>query len=207
MLLHNIGELADAQAIYHRVLSDPRADPRHAVTSANNLALIESQQGRYAQALRRLDEALPAAAEIGPAVVALVAQSRAWVTVQSGQFAESLGLFDAAAQAYRAAGLPLGEHYIEYADALIELRLLPEAADAARRAVAEFSAAGIALMAAEAQLRVARLALLAGDAAEAIAASLAAADTLPAADPGGLASPRAPGDGGGPADVGHRHPG
>jgi tetratricopeptide (TPR) repeat protein len=178
VLLHNIGELAEAQAIYHRVLSDPQADPRHAALSANNLALIESQQGRYAQALRRLDEALPAAAQIGPAVVALVAQSRAWVTVQSGRFAESLGLFDAAAQVYRTAGLPLGEHYIEYADALIELRLLPEAANAARRAVAEFSTAGIALMAAEAQLRVARLAMLAGDATEAIAASSAAADTF-----------------------------
>ena len=45
----------------------------------------------------------------------------------------------------------------------MELRLLPEATAAARRAVAELSAAGVPLMAAEAQLRVAQLALLAGD--------------------------------------------
>ena len=178
VLLQNIGQLAEAQAIYHRILSDPRADPRRAVVCANNLALIESQQGRYDQALRLLAQALSAAAEIGPALAAPPALSRAWVTVQSGRFTEGLALFDDAAQAYRAAGLPLGEHYIEYADALIGLRLLPEAAAAARLAVTEFSAAGVSLMVAEAQLRVARLALLEGDTAEAITASVAAAATF-----------------------------
>ncbi len=178
VLLQNIGQLAEAQAIYHRILSDPRADPQRAVVCANNLALIESQQGRYDQALRLLAQALSAAAEIGPALVAPPALSRAWVTVQSGRFTEGLALFDDAAQAYRAAGLPLGEHYIEYADALIGLRLLPEAAAAARLAVTEFSAAGVSLMVAEAQLRVARLALLEGNTAEAITASVAAAATF-----------------------------
>ena len=175
VLLHNLGRLADAAPRYRRVLSDSEACARHMVLSANNLALIESQQGRYAQALRRLGEAVPRAVEVGPALIALVAQTRAWVTVQSGRFAEGLGLFDEAAKVYRTAGLPLGEHYIDYADVLMELRLLPEAAGAARSAVAEFSAAGVSLMAAEAQLRVAQLALLAGDCAEASAASTAAA--------------------------------
>src|SRR5205823_6460753 len=81
-------------------------------------------------------------------------------------------------QALLAAGLPLGDHYTEYADALMELRLLPEAAAAARRGMEEFSAAGVPLMAAEAQLRVAQLALLAGHHAEAAAASMAAAATF-----------------------------
>jgi len=175
VLLQNIGRLTDAAEIYHRVLSDPDAPARRAVISANNLALIESQQGRCGPALRRLGQALPKATEIGPAVVALVAQSRAWITVQSGRFAEGMIGFQEAAEVYRAAGLPLGEHYIEYADALMELRLLPEATNAARRAVEEFSAAGVPLMAAEAQLRVAQLTLLAGDFAEAVTASAAAA--------------------------------
>jgi tetratricopeptide (TPR) repeat protein len=175
VLLQNIGRLADAEAIYHHILSDPAASARRKVHVANNLALIESEQGRYGPALRRLGQALPAAADIGPAFVAVVTQSRAWVTVQSGRFAEGLGLLQEAEQVYRAAGLPLGEHYVEYADALMELRLLPEAADAARRAVREFSAAGVPLMAAEAQLRVAQLAMLAGDCSEAVAASTAAA--------------------------------
>ena len=175
LLMQNTGRLAQAAEIYRRMLSDPGVSARRAVLGGNNLALIESQQGRYGQALRRLGLALKEAAEIGPAVVAVVATSRAWVTVQSGRFAEGLGLFEEAAKAHRAAALPLGEHYIEYADALMELRLLPEAVSAAHQAVQEFAAAGIPLMAAEAQLRVAQLALLAGDASQAIAASIAAA--------------------------------
>ena len=175
VLLQNIGRLADAAAIYQRLLAGSAASPRRKVQSVNNLALIESQQGRYGQALHRLAEAVPRAAEIGPVLTADIAEARAWVTVQSGRFAEGMGLFELAAQALRAAGLPLGDHYTEYADALMELRLLPEAATAARRGMEEFSAAGVPLMAAEAQLRVAQLALLAGDYAEAAAASAVAA--------------------------------
>jgi tetratricopeptide (TPR) repeat protein len=175
VLLQNIGRLADAAEIYHRVLADAAADARRKVQCANNLALIESQQGRCGQALRRLEHALPAAEAIGPVLVAVITQSRAWVTVQSGRFTEGLNIFAEAAETYLAAGLPLGEHFIEYADALMELRLLPEAASAARRGAAEFTAAGIPLMAAEAQLRVAQLAMLAGDQAAAIAAAAAAA--------------------------------
>ena len=175
VLLQNIGRLEEAAVIYRRLLSGSAATALRKVQSANNLALIESEQGRYRQALRRLDEALPAAVDIGPALAPVIIQSRAWVTVQSGRFAEGLRMFEEAAQGYRAAALPLGEHYIEYADVLAELRLLPEAADAARRAVEEFSAAGVPLMAAEAQLRVARLALLAGDYTTAAEASTTAA--------------------------------
>jgi tetratricopeptide (TPR) repeat protein len=175
VLLQNIGRLAEAAVIYHRVLSDPEAGQRRAVQCANNLALIESQQGRYGPALRRLGQAQLAAAEIGPVLLAVVIHSRAWVTVQSGRFTEGMRLYQEAAEVHRAAGLPLGEHYVEYADALMELRLLPEAASAARSAMAEFAAAGVPLMAAEAQLRVAQIALLAGDFAEAVTASTAAA--------------------------------
>jgi tetratricopeptide (TPR) repeat protein len=178
VLLQNVGQLTDAAAIYHQVLSDPSTGPRHLVLSANNLALIESEQGRYGAALQRLGQALPAAADIGPALLALLTESQAWVTVQSGRFTAGLTLFEQAAQAYQAAGLALGEHYVEYADALMELRLLPEATRAARQAVRELSSTGARLMAAEAQLRVARLALLAGDPAEADSAAAAAAEAF-----------------------------
>ncbi len=174
VLLQNSGRLPDAAVIYRRLLPDPAIDPRHWTLCANNLALIDGEQGHYGPALRRLDQALPVAVEVGPALVALVIQTRAWVTVQSGRFAEGLATFEEAAQAYKSASLPLGEHYIEYADALMELRLLPEALTAARRAVAEFSGAGVPLMSAEAQLRVAQLAVLTGDHAEATAAATAA---------------------------------
>ena len=178
VLLQNVGRLADAAAIYHRVLSDPAAGRGLKVKSANNLAVIEAQQGRYGPALQRLGQALPAAAEIGPALLAALIESQAEVTVQSGRFADGLALFDKASQALATAGLPRGEHYAEYADALMDLRLLPEAARAARRAVRELSSAGVPLMAAEAQLRVSQLALLAGDPAEAASAAAAAAEAF-----------------------------
>jgi tetratricopeptide (TPR) repeat protein len=162
-LLHNLGRLSDAAAVYRRALATPDCPVDVKAKVANNLALVESQRGHYRAALAHLDEAAKAAAEVGPALVAIVAQSRAWVTVQSGRLTESLGLFDEAARRYEVAGLPLGEHYIEYTDALVDLRLLPEASAMAKRAVELFEAHGILLMAAEAQLRAARLALLTGD--------------------------------------------
>ena len=176
VLLQNTGHLDEAVAIYHRLLPGTGLSPRRQVQVPNNLALIEAEQGRYSAALRRLDQALPLAREVGPHLVAHVIHSRAWVAVQSGRFVEGLANFDSAVHEYQAAGLPLGEHYIDYADGLMELRLLPEAADAARRAVEELSAAGTAMMAADAQLKVAQLALLSGDTGEALAASAAAAD-------------------------------
>ena len=174
VLLQNSGRLADAAAIYHRLLAESGISSRRRAECANNLALIEAEQGRFASALRRLAET-PGAAQIGPALTATLTQTRAWVTMRSGRFAEGLRVFEEAAQAYRAAALSLGEHYIEYADALMELRLLPEATGAARRAVREFSDAGIPLMAAEAQLRVAQLTLLTGDHDAAVRAATAAA--------------------------------
>jgi tetratricopeptide (TPR) repeat protein len=170
VLLQNSGRLADAAAIYHRLLADSGIGTWRRAVCANNLALIEAEQGRFGSALRRLGET-PGAAEIGPALTATLIQTRAWVTMKSGRFAEGLRLFEEAARAYQAAALSLGEHYIEYADALMELRLLPEAT----RAVREFSDTGIPLMAAEAQLRVAELNLLAGDHDAAVAAAAAAA--------------------------------
>ena len=174
VLLQNSGRLVDAASIYHRLLADPGIGTRRRAECANNLALIEAEQGRFGSALRRLAET-PGAAEVGPALAAALTQTRAWVTMKSGRAAEGLRIFEEAARAYRAAALSLGEHYIEYADALMELRLLPEATTAARQAVREFSDTGIPLMAAEAQLRVAQLTLLAGDYDAAVTVATAAA--------------------------------
>lgn len=148
------------------------------VLAANNLALIDAQHGRFDEALQRVAAAAGPAADAGPALAALVAGSRAWIAVHAGRLAEGLQLFEAATTAYTAAGLPLGEHVLEYADALTELRLIPEASAAARRAAAEFEGSGVPLMGAEAQLRVAQLSLLGGNATGATEASLAAAESF-----------------------------
>jgi tetratricopeptide (TPR) repeat protein len=174
VLLQNLGRLADAAAVYRRVLADLDCPVDVRAKVANNLALIEVQHGNHAAAFRYLDEAAALASEVGPALVAPFHQSRAWVTVQAGRLTDSLRLFDEALRLYQAAGLPLGEHYLEHADALVDLRLLPEASAITRRAVEQFQAKGVLLMAAEAQLRVAWLALLTGDHSQAAAAAAAA---------------------------------
>ena len=170
-LAHNVGKVSGAATIYRELLANPKTSPHTTVRAANNLALIEAQHGRFAEAVRRLERLLPLASEVGPTALAGVAQSLAWVTVQSGRLAEGLRRFEEAARVYESAGLPLGEHYIEYADALMDLRLVPEATEAARAATEEFTRLGVSLMAAEAQLRVAQLALLADDAPAARAAA------------------------------------
>jgi tetratricopeptide (TPR) repeat protein len=175
VLHQNIGRLGAAAAEYRKVLGEPSTSGRFRVAAGNNLALVEAQHGRHREALRLLDEAGRIAPRVGPSQVATVLESRAWVTVHAGRLVEGVRLFEQAAAAFETAGLPLGEHYVEYADALMDLRLIPEAADAARSAAEEFRLAGVPLMGAEAELRVAQLALLAGDPEEAESAASAAA--------------------------------
>jgi tetratricopeptide (TPR) repeat protein len=175
VLHQNIGRLGAAAAEYRTVLAGAATSGRFRVAAGNNLALIEAQHGRHREALRLLAEAGRIAPQVGPSQVATVLESRAWVTVHAGRLVDGVRLFEEAAAAFEAAGLPLGEHYVEYADALMDLRLIPEAAAAARSAAEEFRLAGVPLMGAEAELRLAQLALLAGDTEQAESAAEAAA--------------------------------
>jgi tetratricopeptide (TPR) repeat protein len=175
VLYQNLGRLSPAAAGYRDLLAGPGTPERLRMVAANNLAMIDAQHGRHTDALRLLELAGRLAPRVGPAHVAMVSETRAWVTVHAGRLAEGIRLFEEAARAHEAAGLPLGEHYVEYADALMDLRLIPEAGHAARAAAEEFRLNGVPLMGAEAELRVAQLALLSGDAEEAEAASSAAA--------------------------------
>ncbi|RZU48514.1 CHAT domain-containing protein [Krasilnikovia cinnamomea] len=175
VLQQNIGLLAPAAVAYRDLLSGTGTPDRTRVIAGNNLAIIEAQYGRHPEALRRLDDAGTLARKVGPALVAMVIETRAWATVHAGRLADGVRLFDDAAHAFEAAGLPLGEHYVEYADALMDLRLIPEATAAARSAAEQFERHGVPLMGAEAELRVAQLALLTGDPREAEQASAAAA--------------------------------
>jgi tetratricopeptide (TPR) repeat protein len=168
-LHQNQGRLAEAARLYRRVLASPGVPTDVRVKIANNLGVLEGERGRPQVALGWLDQATAAAALVGPAYEAHVAESRATVTVRAGRLPEGLALLAAAARAWEAAGLPLGELQVESADALLELRLLPEAYAQATAAVASLDRAGVPLMAAEARLRAAQLTLLMDDAAAAAA--------------------------------------
>jgi tetratricopeptide (TPR) repeat protein len=178
VLHHNRSRLKPAEATYRDLLADGTTPRRIRVTAGNNLAMIEADQGRHVDALRRLDEAARLAEEVGPFPVALVLGTQALVTTSSGRQAEALRLFRAAGRAFEEARLPMGEHFVEYAAALMDLRLIPEASEAARSAADVFRRSGVPLMGAEAELKVAQLAMLSGDLAEAEAASQLAAETF-----------------------------
>ena len=178
VLFQNRGQLAEATRAYRKGLADPDCPSDVRCKLANNLAIIEAQCGRMDAALRYMDEALSAAEEVGPAYVAIVRETRGWVTVQAGRLSEGIRLFDEAAVLWEKAGLSLAEFHMEYADALIDLRLVPEAIEEARQAFSMFDAEDVALLAAETQMRLARLSLLDGDAGGAVQAASEAARRL-----------------------------
>jgi len=156
------GRLADAEQRYRSLLATEGMEPRSAAIATNNLALVLAERGDYDEAISAADAAVALATSQVPSLEAPLVQSRAWIAVRAGRLEEGMRDFDRSARAYVAAGIPLGEYYTEYADAMTDLRLLPEAAVAAARAVDELDAAGLRLMLTEAQMRLARICLLTG---------------------------------------------
>ncbi|WP_229706485.1 tetratricopeptide repeat protein [Micromonospora sonchi] len=185
ILDHNAGRVLAAARQYRLVLAEPACPPVIWVKAANNLSYAQTQLGRPQAALAYLDRAASLASELGPMLSAVIENSRAWSSFHAGRFTESLRGFEEAGRLYTAAGLPLGEHYLDYTDALAELRLLDEAAAVARLAAADLERHGARLMAAEARLRCARLALALGDTGSA----RADARSAPCVTSGGSAAP------------------
>ena len=154
------GRLDAAEQRYRSLLAAGGLDVRSAAIATNNLALVLAERGSYPEALRAADTAVALATSDVPSLEALLVQSRAWIAVRAGHLQEGMRDFERSAQAYVDAGIPLGEYYTEYADAMTDLRLLPEAVTAASRAVEELDAAGLELMLTEAQMRLAKIYLL-----------------------------------------------
>jgi tetratricopeptide (TPR) repeat protein len=163
ILDHNAGRVLSAARLYRRVLADPACPPMIWVKAANNLSVAQTQLGNPTAALAHLDRAEQLARDLGPLLTAVIVNSQAWSSFHAGLFTTSIRRFEEAGRLYATAGVPLGEHYIDYADALVDLRLLDEAAAVARLAAADLDRHGARLMAAEARLRCSRLALALGD--------------------------------------------
>uniref|UniRef100_UPI001BDC5384 hypothetical protein n=1 Tax=Pseudonocardia lacus TaxID=2835865 RepID=UPI001BDC5384 len=174
-LFFNTGRLDAAAVLCRRVLADRTASVDLRAKAANNLAMIEAGRGRPAEALVRLDEADELATGLD-ALGAAFCSTRAWVLAGAGRLTESLQRFEEAERRFLDAGLPTGELLMEQLDALVDLRLIPEARRLAVRAVREFTEPDVALMAADARLRLAQVDLLAGASGQALEqAALAAA--------------------------------
>jgi tetratricopeptide (TPR) repeat protein len=163
ILDHNAGRAREAAVRYRQVLAEPGCAPVTWIKAANNLANALTVLGRPEQALGFLERAAELATDQGAWLVAVIAGSRAWSSFHAGHIAAGLRLFEEATALFQAADAPIGEHYVEYADALVDLRLLDEAARVARLAADDLSRHHARLMAAEALLRCSRLALALAD--------------------------------------------
>lgn len=163
LLLSKIGNLAGAVQAYRQVLANPKAAVDLRSRAANNLALDEVVLGHPREALHYIEVATDLAEVVGPALVALVAQNRGLILMQCGRLTAGLRQSERAIVLLAEAGMPLGEAYSELAEILAVLRVLPEARELAGQAARELEAHQVPLMAVEARLKVAELALLMGD--------------------------------------------
>ncbi len=170
VLHHSLGELRRAGAGYRKIIDDPDATTMVRAKAINNLAIIQTLLGRPEEALRSVvtGSSIPG---LGPHLSAVLSSTKAWVTTQTGRLTDGLAEFARAAQLHEEAGLPLAEHYLEYVDALTDLRLLPEAYELAVQASRELERSHVDLMTGEGLLRVARLAALLGDTEDATRAA------------------------------------
>ena len=162
VLYQSLGKLSRAGISYRRILHDTSAPAVIKSKAANNYAIIQCQLGHPDDGLRlvELGASFP---EVGPHQTAVLSSTRAWIITQTGRLTQGLEGFDEAARLHTVAGLPLAEHYLEYVDALTDLRLLPEAYTMAVQAAEELERHGVDLMTGEGLLRVAGLAALLGE--------------------------------------------
>ncbi|WP_051639741.1 CHAT domain-containing protein [Cellulomonas sp. URHE0023] len=162
VVAQHAGMPAEAETRYRALLASGVSSEFIGRLVHNNLALVLAERGAYHEALEQADAAVAMSAN-APGFLGAVLQTRGWIAVRAGRLSQGLLDFERSAQVQTDADMPLGEYYYEYADAMVDLRLLPEAASAAGRAVEELVAMGSALMATEAKLRLARISLLLGD--------------------------------------------
>lgn len=164
VLRHNERDLASARTAYEQVLDRAESALLRA-KAANNLAHMLVELGDVEAALSLLEKTDEFAAEAGPWADVFLSQTRALAEAVAGRPGKALVLFERAREALVRAGAQVGEHWIDRAEVLAGLNLLPEALDAVRQALAALPEDDLSLMAAEAHLRHARLCLTSGDGA------------------------------------------
>lgn len=170
---HNAGRLADAEASYRELLRQVPPGSTNEVRGANNLALVLAARGEFTEALERAEHAVAVASRLSPLVQPWPFLTRALIEVRTGRLGDGLRDLERAAESCEQAGLSPGECYLEYADTMRELRLLPEAVGAGERAVRELQRAGEGLVVAEARVALAETLLMAGDLDAAVEAAQA----------------------------------
>ena len=161
LLEDKAGNFATAASAFRSALAELGDDrPELRVKALNNLALNLVRFGHHEEAERLLAEALDLAATFSKAFAGFVTESQAIVAVAGGRPVDALRRYERAEDLLTAVGAQLVDLYLGKARALLTVRLLDEAAEAAERAVRQVDGlAGGSLMLAEALLPQAQIAL------------------------------------------------
>jgi tetratricopeptide (TPR) repeat protein len=179
LLEDKAGDFAAAAAAYRTVMAlvdGDRLDLRF--KALNNLGMTQLRTGHTKRAERLLREAAELAATFSPAYEAHVTESLATVASQLGDPVEALRRYEQAEKLFAAVGMPLVDLHRNKATTLLALRMLDEALESARRAVTLVDQElDVPLLAAEALLPLAEIALVMGRYTECLRAA-SRAETL-----------------------------
>jgi tetratricopeptide (TPR) repeat protein len=177
-ILYHLGRLDEALADYGAALAASRrcGDGSNEARAVNNRGVVHMVRGNYGASQRDLQRAEQLAVEFGQdLMLAGIRQNLGWLAARQGNVPLALARYDQAEEDFRPYCEPLGTLILDRCDLLLTARLLPEAMEAAQRAVATFSAGGLSTSVAEARLYLAEVALLQGDAEAARQAATEAA--------------------------------
>lgn len=170
LVLTEIGRFEQAADGFAEALARNPGDVLLEATIRNNRGLLRAQVRDWrgaAEDLALAERLYVAAGHVGR--TAMVFHNRGVAFAARGDVPAALAAFDEAAARYAAAERDPGLLPIERAEVLLSVRLVAEARTAAAAAVAEFSRQRNAVDLVQARLLLARVALVAGDPAEALA--------------------------------------
>ncbi|CAL9498726.1 hypothetical protein SUDANB95_03369 [Actinosynnema sp. ALI-1.44] len=178
VVLTEVGRFRDAAAVFAAALETlgrSGGDDLIEATIRNNRAILLARLGDWRGAeddLRRAEEVFTATGHGGR--TAMVYQNRGLAASVRGDVPAALAAYDEAARRYRAAGTDPGLLPVERAEVLLSVRLVAEARAAADAAVAHYAGRRNAVDLVQARLLSAKVALVEGDPAAALAEAVRA---------------------------------
>ncbi|MCA1691037.1 MAG: tetratricopeptide repeat protein, partial [Actinobacteria bacterium] len=177
LILQRLGRLDEALDGYGRVLLVMRrlGDTDGEARLLANRGVLQAQRGQFMAADADLQEAAEIFERYGQRLHAAEARHNlGFVAGRRGDVPRALQMYDRAESEFQALGMRHGVPLLDRCETLLSVRLLPEARAAGEAAMADFEAAGMKADLAEAELLLAQVALLEGDARGAAALALRA---------------------------------
>lgn len=169
LILQRLGRLDEAFAGYRRAFrAARRLGDRHGEARVlMNRGVLQGYRGEVAAAVADLTRAADLFEQLGQVLYAAKARHNiGFVTARGGDVPTALRWYDRAEAEYRRLGVREAVGLLDRCEALLSVRLVPEAVSAAARAAAELEAGGMEADLAQARLLLAQAVLLDGRPAE-----------------------------------------